>query len=195
VVRAGGTGVPPVWSVGKRAGRPFPLGFTAPVTPSTHPPMRGFRDYGSSGRAGPLPRGHLHCVPVGPAASNPRECSRLGRRSDPNPGPKDKVPRRWALGITVWRASLRTSGEKDATVGNTAAAPPDDIVAAAACPPCADPRRRCPARIRARFEFSRLRARIRCSVRPGCGSGTLGHLAKCPSVVPGSYEAIAVGSW
>ena len=40
-------------------------------------------DYGSSGRAGPLPRSHLHCVPVGPAVSNPRECSRSARRSDP----------------------------------------------------------------------------------------------------------------
>jgi hypothetical protein len=63
------------------------------------PAARGFRDYGSSGRAGPLPRGHLHCVPVGPAVSNPREGSRSARRSDPTQGTKDKVPRRWALGI------------------------------------------------------------------------------------------------
>ena len=37
-------GVPPAWSFGKRARRPFPPGFATPVTPSTHPPTRGSRD-------------------------------------------------------------------------------------------------------------------------------------------------------
>jgi len=64
----------------------------APVTPSTHPPTRGFRNHGSSGRAGPWPRGHLHCVPVGPAVLNPREGSRSARRSDPIPGAEGQSP-------------------------------------------------------------------------------------------------------
>ena len=70
---------------------PVPLGFAAPVTPQPHPP-----------RAGSGTRGHLHCVPVGPAVSNPREGSRSARKSDPTPGPEDKVPRRWALGLIPW---------------------------------------------------------------------------------------------
>jgi hypothetical protein len=36
---------------------------------------------------------------LGPAVSNPREGSRSARRSDPTPAPKDKVPRRWGLGM------------------------------------------------------------------------------------------------
>jgi hypothetical protein len=54
-------------------------------------------------RVGSGTRGHLHCVPFGPAVSNPRECSRSARRSDPTPGPKDKVQMRWALGIIIKR--------------------------------------------------------------------------------------------
>ncbi len=54
-------------------------------------------------RAGSGTSGHFHCVPVGPAVSNPKEGSRSARRSDPTPGPRDKVQRRWALGIRDWR--------------------------------------------------------------------------------------------
>jgi hypothetical protein len=32
--QGGGTGVPPAWSFGKRAGRPFPLGFASQLLPN-----------------------------------------------------------------------------------------------------------------------------------------------------------------
>jgi hypothetical protein len=38
------TGVPPAWFFGKRAGRPFPLGFADPGYSQTTPAARGFRD-------------------------------------------------------------------------------------------------------------------------------------------------------
>ena len=49
-------------------------------------------DYGSGGRAGPLPTGHLHCVPVGPARSNPREGSRSGPEVRPYPAAEGQSP-------------------------------------------------------------------------------------------------------
>ncbi len=59
--------------------------------------------------AGSGTMGHLRCAPVGPAVSNPKEGSRSARRSDPTPGPKDKVQMRWALGITSCSSARRFS--------------------------------------------------------------------------------------
>jgi len=70
--------------------------YQSPVTPGTHPP-----------HAGSGSRGHLHCAPVGPAVSNPKEGSRSARRSDPTPGPKDKVQMRRVLGIRLFQKQCR----------------------------------------------------------------------------------------
>jgi hypothetical protein len=59
--------------------------------------------------AGSGTMGHLRCAPVGPAVSNPQVGSRSARRSDPTPGPKDKVQMRWALGITSCSSARRFS--------------------------------------------------------------------------------------
>lgn len=93
-------------------------------------------------------------------------------------------------GLIVWSASLHTSGEKDATVGLPARRAYNSERhrrstsrrhgAAAARPPCADPRRRCPAGIRARFEVSRLSGGV------NLGSGSTAGKGLSSAALPGS---------
>ena len=59
------TGVPPVLSVGKRAGRPFPLGFAVPITPKPQPP----RGFGASPGAATLGQHRRRNMTPSPSAS------------------------------------------------------------------------------------------------------------------------------